>query len=141
MLNSKKTRLFVSVVCGLLLGFVSAQKTTAQKTPPGSYKKTCFESKVINQTTLVSKCTKKNEKLVDAKLVDFNLCSDEISNQDGVLTCNKTAKTVTNNPDAAKRAETIEKAYFDVYGMKSGPKEQAFYDSQLVGKTNGQGYS
>lgn len=141
MLRIKNTNLITAAIGVLFLFcYAAPEKAAAQNTPPGSYKNSCFESKVFNKTTLVSKCVTKNEKMVDAKLYDFDQCSGDISNQNGVLTCSKVVKVNTGGappppPPSEPANKVIERAFRDVYGYPAPAQRFAYWEAQVTAKT------
>jgi hypothetical protein len=86
---SKRSLSIVLLASAVLVG-LSAESSAGE--PGGSYSKSCKDIRVSG-VTLEASCRKagRNAPWANTSLADYQLCSGDISNENGTLTCNKIA--------------------------------------------------
>lgn len=90
-MRSIRPTLAASCCALLFLTFASQRAATRGAAPAGSYQQTCQVSSFAFNHMIVARCRNKGGGWVNTRLRFAFLCEGDISNNDGQLTCNKSA--------------------------------------------------
>src|SRR5438093_5151086 len=71
----------------ILIAAITAQRSSAQVVPSGSYQQSCSNA-VVQGNQLIATCGTEAGTLVRTTLQSFGGCIDDIANLDGELACN-----------------------------------------------------